>query len=226
MGSSSSRGRPGAWTSTRCCFGSIPRRPGCACWRPNRRRASSPGISSPSATRTSGLCPRQNGERGWKRCSTRPRRRSTSPLRLATAPSPPSGSSDSRAPAWMASSPSASRPSTSPASGRCSRSSTSARRIAWWPASAGTRTAPAHWSARSCSGCSTAPARSTTWASLRPSRWRVGPSSCRNWLPFGSPRWTATPGRSGRPGRNRAVPRQRRPSRAVCCRRRPRPPGH
>ena len=56
------------------------------------------------------------------------------------------------------------------ASARCSRSSTRARPTASSPASAGTRTARARWSARCCSACTTTTARCTTSASPRRSR--------------------------------------------------------
>ena len=68
---------------------------------------------------------------------------------------PPTGSPASRAPGWTGSSPSPSPASTSRASARCSRSSTSAPRTAWWPASAGTRTARARTSDRCSWACST-----------------------------------------------------------------------
>ena len=60
---------------------------------------------------------------------------------------------------------------TSRTSARCSRSSTSARPTAWWPGSAGTRTARA--SGRCCWGCTTTRATCTTWAWPRRSRPRA-----------------------------------------------------
>ena len=90
---------------------------------------------------------------------------------------PPTGSTDSRGPGWMASSPSASMASTSRASGRCSRSSTSAPPTASSPGSAGTRTGRGRTSDRCCSACSTTRANSTTSASHRRSPGIGGPHS-------------------------------------------------
>ena len=102
----------------------------------------------------------------------------------AIARPPPTGSSGSRAPGSTASSPSGSTRRTSRASGRCSRSSTSAPPTASSPGSAGTRTGRARTSGRCCSGCSTTRARSTTSGSRRRSRGTGGPSSCDELAPL------------------------------------------
>ena len=76
------------------------------------------------------------------RARRRPAAGPPDPGDAATARPPPTGSTGSRAPGSTASSPRGSMRRTSPASGRCSRSSTSAPPTASSPGSAGTRTGP------------------------------------------------------------------------------------
>jgi len=68
---------------------------------------------------------------------------------------------------------------------------------AWSPASAGTRTAPARWSARSCSASTTRMVRCTTSASPRRSPTRPASSSSPTWRPSGRTRSRAIPGVTG-----------------------------
>ena len=81
----------------------------------------------------------------------------------------------------MGSWPSDSTLPTSRASGRCSRSSTSAPPTASSPGSAGTRTVRAPTSGRCCSACSTTRARSITSGSRRRSRGTSAPPWPRSW---------------------------------------------
>ena len=82
---------------------------------------------------------------------------------------------------------------TSPASGRCSRSSTREPRIAWSPGFGGTRRSRT-WSARCCSACSTTRARCITSASPRRSRWPSASNWSRSSSRCGRTRWRLTRG--------------------------------
>ena len=110
------------------------------------------------------------------------------------------------------------------ASGRCSRSSTSARRTASSPGSAGTRTARARSSGRSCSGCSTTRARSTTSGSPPRSRWPAGPSWSSELAPLRMDvARRASLGRVGRVGGRGRGRRAAGPRRHLALEPRPRP---
>ena len=97
---------------------------------------------------------------------------------------------------------------TSRASGRCSRSSTSARPTASSPGSAGTRTGRARTSGRCCWACTTTRASSTTSASRPRSRGTAAPRSSRSSRRSARTRSRATRGRNGPSGPAPATPRR------------------
>ena len=111
--------------------------------------ASSPGTCSRSATRTSAAVPQgerrarlEAGARAARRAAGPPDARDARPRAGRGLVRPVRGRRPRRRRREAAR-----RRRTSPASGRCSRSSTSAPPTAWWPGSAGTRTARARTSA-------------------------------------------------------------------------------